>query len=87
MSLTQDILRLYSDGLSRAEIARQLGCSPANVSITIKRHGEWDQTVRGLSVEHQHWLVQRARKVRQHPGAMAARLLAEIIDMYKSGDM
>lgn len=87
MSLTQDILRLYTNGLSRADIARQLGCSPANVSITIKRNGVWDHTVRGLPVEQQEWLLARAKKMRIHPSDMAARLLSEIIDMYKSGDV
>lgn len=87
MSLTRDILKLYSDGLSRAEIARQLKCSPANVSIAIKKHGVWDHTVRGLPLEHQQWMLDRARKIRQHPADMAARLLMEIIEMYKTGDM
>lgn len=86
MSLKRDILRLYSDGLSRAEIARQLGCSAANVSTTIKRHGVWDHTVHGITYEKQEWLIERAKKLRVHPGDMAARLLSEIIEMYMSGD-
>lgn len=86
MSKTRDILRLYTAGLSRAEIARQLGCSPANVSITIKRHGVWDHVVRGMPIEKQKWMLDRAKKLRVHPGDMAARLLCEIIEMYMSGD-
>lgn len=84
---TREILKLYSDGLSRAEIARQLNCSAANVSIAISRHGVWDHSVRGLPRDHQEWLLDRAKKMRIHPGDMAARLLAEIIDMYKTGDI
>lgn len=83
---TRDILRLYTEGLSRADIARQLKCSPANVSIALKKHGEWDHDVTTLPLEYQRWVIERARKIRQRPADMAARLLMEIIDMYRSGD-
>lgn len=85
-SKTREILRLHTEGVHQAEIARLVGCSPANVSLTIKRHGVWDHTVRGMPHKHQEWLLQRAKKLRVHPGDMAARLLMEIIDMYQSGD-
>lgn len=83
---TREIQRLFSEGMSRAEIARQVKCSPANVSITLKRHGHWDKAVRGMPLEYESWLTERARTMRVNPGDMAARLLMEIIDMYKCGD-
>ena len=83
---TREIVKLFTDGVHQAEIARRVGCSPANVSIAIRRHGMWDHTVRGMPLEHQKWLLDRAKKLRAHPSDMAARLLMEIIDMYKTGD-
>lgn len=86
MSLTQDILRLYAEGLSRAEIARQLNCSRANITITLQRHFAWDHRISAIPLASQKWLIDRAKKVRVRPRDMAARLLMEIIDMYMTGD-
>lgn len=83
---SREILRLFSEGMHQAEIARQLNCTSANVSLTIKRHAEWDLTVRGLPVEHQQWLIHRGKNLRVKPSDMAARLLMEIIDIYRTGD-
>lgn len=39
-SLRQDIVALESLGFSRAEIARRLGCTPANISQSLRRNEE-----------------------------------------------
>ena len=83
---TREILRLYNEGMSNAEIARLLDCSNANVSLTIKRHAVWDHSVSGIPIAHQQWLIDRAKKLRQRPSDMAARLLKEIIEQYITGD-
>lgn len=79
-SKTPEIIRLWKLNLSKAEIARVVGCTKANVVQTIRRHLAWDNRVEMLSQEHHDWLVSQASKNYTPPAIMARALLIDAIE-------
>lgn len=44
-SLRNEIVRLYEGGKTVTEISKEVGCTKANVSLTIRRALSWNQTI------------------------------------------
>lgn len=75
-SLRDDIVRLYEAGKTVTDIAKQLGCSKANVSLTIKRALSWNQTISPpLPPRIVSWIMDEAARQDKSPAVVARELL------------
>jgi predicted transcriptional regulator len=73
------ILRLHMRGLNNAAIAREVGCSRAYVSQTVKRERGWDSRIMPLSQEAHAKLIEAAKKYRKTPAKLARDILEEAL--------
>jgi IS30 family transposase len=71
------IIRLHQQGLSNAEIGRQVGCSRAYVSQTLKRERGWIGRVSPLNDADHAKLIEMAEKKRTTPSRLARNLILE----------
>lgn len=78
------ILDLYQQGKSMHQVAREMGCTPANVHHVVHRYADFHYKVEAIPVEHVRWLVDSAKKQRVPAARLAAKLLQEIIETYMS---
>lgn len=77
---TEKILALYKRGdMTHAEIAREVGCTRANVSLTIARQRAWRGRIAPLSNADQEWLVNEAARRNTPVEYLARKLLIEAI--------
>jgi predicted transcriptional regulator len=76
--LTDKIIKLHEKGLNNAEIGRQVGCSRAYVSQTIKELRGWDARIMPLSSDAHAKLIELAKKKRTTP-AKHARDILEVV--------
>lgn len=75
-SLRDDIVRLYEAGKTVTDIAKELGCSKANVSLTIKRALSWNQTISPpLPASIVSWIMDEAARQDKSPAVVARELL------------
>src|SRR5574343_1028578 len=77
---TKRIIELHAQGLSYAQIAKEVGCSKPNVSQTVARHAQWDHSVYALPLLQQQWLIRTAKQERLSPARVAANLLSWVIE-------
>jgi predicted transcriptional regulator len=80
------ILRLHMRGLNNAAIARELGCSRAYVSQTVKRERGWDSRIMPLSNEAHAKLRENARKHRKTPAKHARGMLETMLKFREIGN-
>lgn len=75
-SLRNDIVRLYEAGKTVTEIAKELGCTKANVSLTIKRALSWNQTISPpLPNSIVSWIMDEAARQDKAPSVVAREIL------------
>lgn len=75
-SLRNEIVRLYEAGKTVTEIAKELGCTKANVSLTIKRALSWNQTISPpLPESIVSWIMDEAARQDKSPAVVARELL------------
>lgn len=75
-SLRDEIVRLYEAGKTVTDIAKELGCSKANVSLTIKRALSWNQTISPpLPASIVSWIMDEAARQDKPPSVVARELL------------
>lgn len=76
-SLRDEILRLYQDEHKTVtQIAAELGCTKANVSITIKRALSWNQIISPpLPPRIVSWIMDEAARQDKAPAVVARELL------------
>jgi predicted transcriptional regulator len=84
---TKKILELYEQGLGVNAIARQIGCTPANVSKLVSNYADFHYKLDPLPVEHVRWLVAKAKKHRLSASKLATKLLQDSIDVYMSKEI
>lgn len=83
-SLRNDIVQLYEAGKTVTEIAKQLGCSKPNVSLTIKRALKWDQTISPPLPEFVvSWIMDEAARQDKAPAVVARELLIQAYNQAK----
>ena len=75
-SLRDEIVRLYEAGKTVTDIAKELGCSKANVSLTIKRALSWNQIISPpLPESSVSWIMDEAARQDKSPAVVARELL------------
>lgn len=75
-SLRDEIVRLYEGGKTVTEIATQLGCSKANVSMAIKRALSWNQTISPpLPESIVSWVMDEAARQDKSPAVVAREII------------
>lgn len=80
-SLRDEILAHYGQGKGTREIARLVGCTPANVTMTIRRSISWNGTISPpLPPRVTEWIMNQAAIVDTTPAKVARQIL---IDHYK----
>jgi hypothetical protein len=80
-SLRDDIVRLYEAGKTVTHIATELGCTKANVSLTIKRALSWNQTISPpLPPRIISWIMDEATRQDKAPAVVARELLIKAFD-------
>jgi transposase-like protein len=83
-SLRNDIVRLYEAGKTVTEIATQLGCSKANVSLTIRRALSWNQTISPpLPSSTVSWIMDEAARQDKAPAVVAREILLQAYNQAK----
>ena len=85
-SLRDDIVRLYEAGKTVTHIATELGCTKANVSLTIKRALSWNQTISPpLPPRIVSWIMDEAARQDKAPAVVARELLITAYNNAKDG--
>lgn len=79
-SKTPEIIRLWKLNHTKAEIARLVGCTRANVTKAIQKHLGWDNRVEALSDKHHAALMRLADRAYTTPDDMARKLLVIAIE-------
>lgn len=75
-SLRNEIVHLYEGGKTVTEIAKEVGCSKANVSLTIRRALSWNQTISPpLPASIVSWIMDEAARQDKAPAVVARELL------------
>lgn len=75
-SLRSEIVRLYEAGKTVTDIAKELGCSKANVSLTVKRALSWNQIISPpLPASIVSWIMDEAARQDKSPAVVARELL------------
>jgi predicted transcriptional regulator len=89
MRHTKQILDLWNaGGLSQREIAHLVGCTAANVSLTLTRHsvsrvGWAGRMIQRLSKEDAQFIADMAKRDNVSPAAMARAMLIDAISQAK----
>ena len=78
-SLTKKILKHRADGLRGSHIAKILGCSSANVTRTLQRHGTANYRASPLTPEHIEFIQAEANKSHVPYEDMARALLMDYV--------
>lgn len=79
-SLKNKILELHEQGKTNAEISQIVGCTRANVTMTLKRSQYWSgNIVRALPPDVNDWLVRKAAELGMKPGEFAYKILTDKI--------
>lgn len=80
-SLRDDIVRLYEAGKTVTEIAKELGCSKANVSLTVKRALSWNQTISPpLPPRIVSWIMDEAARQDKAPSVVAREIIIKVFN-------
>ena len=75
-SLRNEIVRLYEAGKTVTDIAKELGCSKANVSLTIKRALSWNQIISPpLPESIVSWIMDEAARQDKSPAVVAREII------------
>lgn len=75
-SLRNEIVRLYEGGKTVTEIAKEVGCSKANVSLTIRRALSWNHSISPpLPASIVSWIMDEAARQDKAPAVVARELL------------
>ena len=75
-SLRSEIVRLYEAGKTVTDIAKELGCSKANVSLTIKRALSWNQIISPpLPESIVSWIMDEAARQDKSPAVVAREII------------
>jgi predicted transcriptional regulator len=82
---TEKILELYKRGsMTHEEIAREVGCTRANVTQTIARQRAWRGRIAPLSNADQTWMIEEAARRKMPIEHLARKLLVEAIRRSKA---
>lgn len=75
-SLRNEIVRLYESGKTVTDIAKEVGCTKANVSLTIKRALSWNQTISPpLPPSIVSWIMDEAARQDKSAAVVAREIL------------
>lgn len=75
-SLRDEIVRLYQEHKTVGQIASMLGCSKANVSMTIRRNFSWNQTISPpLPDSVVRWVMHEAARQDKAPAVIARDII------------
>lgn len=77
---TDEILRLFKAGHTKAEVARLTKCTRANVTLTIKRWMKWDGTIEPLPHRYRLWIMDEAEVLGIDPKLLVSRMIVSKIE-------